>query len=103
VLENIFSVKGGLLTGPPGILAIENRLLSLEIRLRLLLFHLHFHFSNHLEELAFGEWSWISVVGYPLQDRGRGVSTSKLHSTAMSLAMETGLVQDPIMNDSLFL
>jgi len=94
VLEKIFSVKGGLLTGPPGILAIKNRLLSLEIRLRLSLFHLRFHFSNHLEELAFREWSWISVVGCLLRDRGRRVSTSNWHLAAMSLAMETGLAQE---------
>ena len=83
VLENIFSVKGGLLMGPPGILAIENRLLSLEIRLRLSLFHLRFHFSNHLEELAFGEWSWVSIVNCPcgIEDVECYPSTSSTSST----------------------
>ena len=57
MLGRRFLDRGLLAHGLPGILAVESRLLSLEIRLNLSLFHLGFHFSDHLEELTFREWS----------------------------------------------
>ena len=88
---------------PSGILAGERHLLSLEICLNLLLFYLRFHFSDHLEELAFEKWSWMSVIDCPLWRGGRGV-------LGIQLAFSSNVVGDgnrfsaesiPIMSGSL--